>query len=170
MGSIGKADIGSLMLWKRLNLSTIWSRELNEWSDRDGRAVTGGAFDLARDASRSIPEAAGAARSALLTLLGCRQGAAIASTLLTAGASDRMAVYDRRAVDELRILGYSSPNGFCSRFMVTMCELTESVNSTAGFKWCPATWTRHCSCSVAIVSGPYLLNEEESDWGLVRIR
>jgi len=29
-GSIGKADIGALLLWERLNLNTAWTRELNE--------------------------------------------------------------------------------------------------------------------------------------------
>ncbi|MEU5844306.1 hypothetical protein [Rhodococcus sp. NPDC047139] len=39
-GSIGKGDVGALLLWKRLNLSTVWSRDLNEWPDRKVRAVT----------------------------------------------------------------------------------------------------------------------------------
>ncbi|MGX4711173.1 hypothetical protein [Rhodococcus ruber] len=95
-GSIGKADIGALLLWKRLNLSTVWTRDLNEWPDRKVRAVTAEAFELAGDIDRSIPEAAGAARSALLELPGCQHGAAVASTLLTAGAPDHMAVYDCR--------------------------------------------------------------------------
>ncbi|MGW5339174.1 hypothetical protein ACWEQD_12215 [Rhodococcus pyridinivorans] len=136
-GSIGKADIGALMLWKRLNLSTAWTRELNEWPDRKVRAVTGEAFEIARDTNSTIHEAAGAARSRLLELPGCQHGAAVASTLLTAGAPDRMAVYDRRAVAALRVLGYSDPVGRYSRYMTTVCELIETVNAATGATWVP---------------------------------
>ncbi|MFC9788883.1 hypothetical protein [Rhodococcus sp. NPDC127528] len=136
-GSLGKADVGALMMWKRLNLSTVWTRELNEWPDRKVRAVTGTALELARDTGLSIPEAAGRARAALVDLPGCRQGAAVASTLLTAGAPRRMAVYDRRAVVALHNLGYPDPHGFYSRFMSTVAELAELVNGTTGERWCP---------------------------------
>lgn len=136
-GSIGKADIGALMLWKRLNLSTAWTRELNEWPDRNVRAVTADAFELACDTDRSIPEAAGAARSALLELPGCRRGAAVASTLLTAGAPGRMAVYDRRAVAALEGLGFPDPDGDYGRYMTTVCELIETANAVSGGRWSP---------------------------------
>jgi len=46
------------------------------------------------------------ARRVLLKLPGCQHGPAVASAILTAGASDRMAVYDRRAVAALGALGY----------------------------------------------------------------
>jgi len=136
-GALGKADIGALMLWKRLNLSTTWTRELNAWPDRKVRAVTGEAFEIARDTDRSIPEAAGAARSALLELPGCQRGAAVASTLLTAGAPDRMAVYDRRAVATLEGLGFPDPEGYYSRYMSAVCELVEKVTVTTGARWSP---------------------------------
>ncbi|KHJ74201.1 hypothetical protein QR64_03035 [Rhodococcus sp. Chr-9] len=136
-GSIGKADIGALMLWKRLNLSTMWSRKLNEMPDSKVRAITRSAIELARDLSVPTPEAAGSARSVLLTLPGCRQGAAVASTILTAGAPDRMAVYDRRAVDALVVLGYPHPNGYYRRFLATVCDLVELLNQEAGVNWCP---------------------------------
>jgi hypothetical protein len=136
-GSLGKTDIGALMFWKRLNLSTGWTRELNTWDDSKVRDVTGAALELARNTSQVIPEAAGVARVALLELPGCRQGAAVASTLLTAGAPDRMAVYDRRAVDPLRALGYPHPNGRYSRFMANVFELVELVNVTTGVEWRP---------------------------------
>ncbi|MGW4019124.1 hypothetical protein ACXN1G_13635 [Rhodococcus ruber] len=136
-GSIGKADIGALLLWKRLNLSTVWTRDLNEWPDRKVRAVTAEAFELARDTDRSIPEAAGAARSALLELPGCQRGAAVASTLLTAGAPDRMAVYDRRAVTALEGLGFPGPDGYYSRYMTAVCALVETANAVTGGRWRP---------------------------------
>lgn len=136
-GSIGKADIGALLLWKRLNLSTPWTRELNEWPDRKVRVVTAKAFELARDTDRSVPQAAGAARSALLELPGCQRGAAVASTLLTAGAPDRMAVYDRRTVAALVGLGFSAPSGYYSRYMTTVCALLEAVNGATRQGWRP---------------------------------
>jgi len=149
-GSIGKADIGALMLWKRLNLSTTWTRELNEWPDRTVRAITAEAFELARDTDRSIPEAAGAARSALLELPGCQRGAAVASTLLTAGAPDRMAVYDRRTVATLQVLGYLDPDGYYSRFMSAVCDLVEKVNITTGARWRP----RDVDKALFVLGGP----------------
>ncbi|TWH23288.1 hypothetical protein L618_001300001230 [Rhodococcus rhodochrous J45] len=136
-GAIGKADIGGLMLWKRLNLSTAWTRELNEWPDRKVRAITAEAFELARDTDRTIPEAAQAARSALLELPGCQRGAAVASTVLTAGAPDRMAVYDRRAVAALVGLGFPDPDGYYSRYMAAVCELVVKVNVMTGGWWNP---------------------------------
>ncbi|MHC6215194.1 hypothetical protein [Rhodococcus ruber] len=136
-GSIGKADIGALLLWKRLNLSTTWTRELNNLPDREVRKVTAAALDHARDASAVIPDAAREARRALMKLPGCQHGPAVASTILTAGAPDRMAVYDRRAVAALRELGYVDIDSRYSRFMTVVCELVEQVNSSAGVGWCP---------------------------------
>ncbi|MBM9839268.1 hypothetical protein JO861_22220 [Rhodococcus hoagii] len=136
-GSLGKADLGALLLWKRLNLSARWTRALNELPDAEVRTVTGRAYEVARDGDRPIPEAAGEALAVLRMLPGCRHGAAVASTVLTAGAPDRMAVYDRRAATALKALGYSHPNGDYGRFMATVCELTAAVNGATGTKWCP---------------------------------
>lgn len=136
-GSIGKTDIGALMLWKRLNLNTRWTRELNNLPDREVRKVTGAALDRARDASAAIPVAAGEARRELMKLPGCQYGAAVASAILTAGASDRMAVYDRRAVAALGELGYVDVDARYSRFMTVVSELVERVNSAKGTGWCP---------------------------------
>ncbi|WP_216854567.1 hypothetical protein [Rhodococcus opacus] len=134
-GSIGKADIGALMLWKRLNLSTKWARELNDTPDHEVRYITGPALELARDTGRSIPDAAEAARTELLDLAGCRNGAAIASTILTAGAPSRMAIYDRRAVAALVALGFPNPDGYYSRYMATICGLVDLVNNAEGTSW-----------------------------------
>ena len=61
-GSVGKSDIGALMLWKRLNLSAPWTRDLNNMPDRDVREITSAAIELARDDALPIPDAASAAR------------------------------------------------------------------------------------------------------------
>jgi hypothetical protein len=135
-GSLGKADIGALMLWKRLNLSTRWTRALNNMADRDVRKITNEAIELARDRLEPIPDAARQARQALVGLPGCRNGHAVASTILTAGAPTRMAVYDVRAVGALTDLKCPSPEGSYGNYMETVVGLVEEINKT-GANWCP---------------------------------
>lgn len=135
-GSVGKADIGALMLWKRLNLSTKWARALNNMADRDVREITGEAIKLAREPLAPIPDAARQARQALVGLPGCRNGHAVASTILTAGAPTRMAVYDVRAIRALGDLGCPAPKGRYGDYMEAVVGLLEEVNQT-GAKWCP---------------------------------
>ncbi len=111
-GSIGKRDIGALMLWKRLNLSTRWTRALNELSDHHVRTITASALELARETTYSIPDAAGLARQALLDFPGCGASSqAVPSTILTACAPERMSVYDTRVVTALKQLRFSRPIG-----------------------------------------------------------
>jgi hypothetical protein len=136
-GSIGKSDIGALMLWKRLNLSTKWVRALNDLPDKCVRELTQAAITSARDTSRAIPEAARVARMALVDLPGCRTGAAVASTILTAGAPDRMAVYDRWAADALIELDFPNPGGDYSRYMEYVCSLLQDVNKATNKVWLP---------------------------------
>jgi hypothetical protein len=136
-GSIGKGDIGSLLLWKRLNLSTPWTRALNDMSDRDVRTITGLALALARDNGYSIPGSAKAAREALISLPGCRSGQAVASTILTACAPQRMSVYDDRAVAALEQLQCPPPGGYYSRYMSAVCSLADEVNKAHALNWCP---------------------------------
>lgn len=136
-GSLGKVDIGALMLWKRLNLSTRWAGRLNEWADIEVCGVTGRALEAARDTSRPVPEAARQARIALLSLPGCQRGAAVASTLLTAGAPERMAIYDSRAVAALVRLGYDDPRGRYSRYMMAVCDVQDRVNAARSVGWLP---------------------------------
>lgn len=135
-GDLGKGDIGALLLWKRLNLSSRWTRELNELPDAHVRKITGKAIELVRGSARSIPDAASAGREVLLALPGCKSGPAVASTLLTAGAPDRMAVYDRRAVIALRKLGFTAPGRY-SRYMVTLCDIVARVEEHTSLVWCP---------------------------------
>lgn len=134
-GSLGKSDIGALLLWKRLNLNTVWSRALNNTPDAEVRRLTGEAIAQARRTDLSIPDAAREARSLLVHLPGCSNGHAVASTLLVAGAPDRMAVYDRRALKAVHTLGLERPDRY-SRYMATICDLLELVNSS-GRQWVP---------------------------------
>ena len=135
-GSIGKVEIGALMLWKRLNLNSRWTRELNNMTDREIREITQRAIQLARDPLVHIPEGARQARHALVGLPGCRHGHAVASTILTAGAPRRMAVYDVRAVGALKDLRCPDPEGSYGKYMETVVALMGEINQT-GANWCP---------------------------------
>ncbi|WP_281872859.1 hypothetical protein [Brachybacterium paraconglomeratum] len=46
-GSIGKADIGALVVWKRSTATAPWSKKLMNMRDSEVRAVTAGAYELA---------------------------------------------------------------------------------------------------------------------------
>lgn len=138
-GSIGKRDIGALMLWKKLRLNSTWPTDLNEKPDKDVRDITGKALKIARDECVEIPEAAWAARDYLkkMKLPGCRSGPTVPSTILTAGAPDRMAVYDRRAVRALARLGCEDPNGSYYEYMKIVCALATQVNDAKDLGWYP---------------------------------
>jgi len=104
-GSISKADIGALLLWKRLQANTPWARELSSMPDVDVRRITAVAVQAVCDLNTPIVDAAHAGRRALSSLPGFRNGDALASALLLAAAPERMAVYDRHAHTALRKLG-----------------------------------------------------------------
>ncbi|MGW3683347.1 hypothetical protein [Streptomyces prasinus] len=104
-GSLGKADIGALLLWKRLRADTRWAGALMAVADAEVRRVTTAAVAAVRDTSLSRSTAARAGRAALAGLPGFASGDALASAVLTAAAPDRMAVYDHRAHTGLRSLG-----------------------------------------------------------------
>ncbi|WP_236777460.1 hypothetical protein [Arthrobacter crystallopoietes] len=127
--SIGKADIGSLLFWKRLRADTPWVRKLMTVQEAEVRAVTEKAVYAVNDTSLSVPEAASAGRRALSPLPGFEKGDALASALLLAAAPQRMAVYDRRAQAGLENLGLSlsAASGRYGRYM----ELVEDLRSTA---------------------------------------
>jgi hypothetical protein len=128
--SVGKADIGSLLFWKRLRADTRWARELNSESDATVRMATADAREAALDSSLSTPEAASAARRALSRLPGFRTGDALASAVITAAAPERMAVYDKRAHDALRhVVGRKLGNqaGRYGRYMTEVGELLDAV-------------------------------------------
>ena len=134
-GSLGKADIGALLLWKRLNLNTRWAKALNNEQDKDVREITAEAISLASDGP--IPDAAGKARTALLPLPGCANGAAVASTILTAALPDRMAVYDRHAANTLATLGFEHPGKKYSVYMTAVCEVARQLSEHSQREWSP---------------------------------
>ncbi|KUN38619.1 hypothetical protein AQJ30_13845 [Streptomyces longwoodensis] len=104
-GDIGKADIGALLMWKRLRADTPWASELMALADADVRCATAAATAAVRDTTRNRSSAAQAGRAALASLPGFRTGDALASAILTAAAPERMAVYDQRAHSGLLTLG-----------------------------------------------------------------
>lgn len=125
VGSLGKADIGALLLWKRLNASTRWAARLCATPDAEVRRVTGVAVSAVRDCSVDTSTAAKRGRSALSGLAGFTMGDAFASALLTAAAPRRMAVYDRRAHAGLALLGVrlGHTKGRYARYMGAIDDL-----------------------------------------------
>lgn len=95
-GSLGKADLGALYLWKRIPRGK-WASQLLSMPDERVRAATATMVTAARNKALLVPQAAGSARSGLVSLPGMQHGDAFASTAILAAAPDRMAVYDRRA-------------------------------------------------------------------------
>lgn len=119
VGSLGKADIGSLLIWKRLRADTKWAMNLMNTSDQEVRAVTKKVFECANDEILSVPKAAREARRALSSLSGFTTGDALASAVIVAAAPQRMAIYDRRAHEGLALLNIKLANsrGRYSRYM-----------------------------------------------------
>jgi hypothetical protein len=134
--SIGKADIGALLFWKRLRANTPWVSGLMTMREVEVRAVTEKAVSAVNDESLPVPQAASDGRRSLAELPGFKKGDALASALLLAAAPERMAVYDRRARAGLETMGLrlSAKPGRYRRYM----ELVEALRSTAnrhGHTW-----------------------------------
>jgi hypothetical protein len=149
--SIGKADMGALLFWKRLRADTPWVRDLMKMRDLEVRAVTEQAVAAVNDLSLSVPKAASAGRSALSPLPGFEKGDAYASALLLAAAPLRMAVYDRRANAGLESLGrtLTAAPGRYKRYM----EFVEDLRSIA--KRHGHTWTaRDVDVALYWLGGP----------------
>ncbi|WP_328649095.1 hypothetical protein OHS58_17980 [Amycolatopsis sp. NBC_00348] len=91
-GSIGKSDIGALLLWKRLRADTPWASRLMSVPDLEVRATTARVVDAVRDPHSSTPAAAREGRRLLASLPGFTTGDALASAVLVAAAPRRMAV------------------------------------------------------------------------------
>ena len=136
-GTLGKADIGSLLIWKRLRADTKWAMNLMSTPDRDVRAATENVFKFANDAVLAAPEAAKYARSALSSLPGFTTGDALASAVIVAASPTRMAIYDRRAHSGLSLLNITLSNsrGRYSRYM------QEVQNLIGLFRVHGQTWT-----------------------------
>ncbi|MFF5393436.1 hypothetical protein ACFY5H_34945 [Streptomyces sp. NPDC013012] len=104
-GSLGKADIAALVVWKRLSAQTRWVTALMSLPDSQVRAVTERAVASAQDVGLSRGDAARAARGVISELPGFAKGDALASAILTSAAPTRMAVYDRHVQRAINSLG-----------------------------------------------------------------
>ncbi|MYV74564.1 hypothetical protein GT352_11540 [Streptomyces sp. SID1046] len=124
-GSLGKSDIGALLVWKRLSARTPWASALMALPDTQVRAATSKAWDSVRETSLPRGLAAQAGRAALVSLPGFRKGDALASAVLTAAAPHRMAVYDSRAQRALESLGIAltDDSGRYGRYMDILDEI-----------------------------------------------
>lgn len=134
--SIGKVEIGGLLIWKRLQANTRWALELMNVSDQQVHEQTHCSYTAANDLTLSIPEAARAARSALGALPGFKTGDALASAVLLAASPQRFAVYDSRAHLGITRLGIElkSGKGRYSRYMQCVEALRE-LASAHGQVW-----------------------------------
>lgn len=135
--SIGKADIGALLFWKRLQANTPWATRLHLLPDTEVRRSTAVAVEAVNNLSLDTPEAARRGRAALSALPGFARGDALASALLLAAAPTRMAVYDRRAQAALVRLGLklSAASGRYGRYMALVEELRQELSKPGGDAW-----------------------------------
>ena len=135
-GSLGKLDLGALTAWKRLRADTPWMAKLMALPDDDVRAHTGRAVTAARDESKSVPEAASAARSALYPLPGFGHGPALASAVCFAAAPHRLAVYDSRAHRGLSRVGLELAygHGCYGPYMALLTQCCSEL-ATEGHNW-----------------------------------
>ncbi|WP_244213573.1 hypothetical protein [Glutamicibacter nicotianae] len=149
--SIGKVEIGGLLIWKRLQANTRWAMDLMNVPDQRVHELTRDAYLAANDLSLSVPEAARAARSAFGSLPGFKTGDALASAVLLAAAPQRLAVYDRRAHHGLNLLGLTltSGKGRYSRYMDIVEHLRHLAQSNA------EAWTaRDVDVALYKIGGP----------------
>lgn len=96
VGSLGKSDLGALLLWKRIRVGA-WAKKLLGMADTDVREITRKAVVAARDPEANVADAARLARRALIELPGAGIGDAFASAVILAAAPERMAIYDYHA-------------------------------------------------------------------------
>lgn len=135
--SVGKADIGALVLWKRISASTRWASKLMALPESEVREITGRALNKVQDNALTVADAAIAGRRELAALPGFKTGDALASAVLFVAAPTRMAVYDRRAQAGLRMLGLplTSKPGRYGRYMTLVEQLRASVHKSSGVTW-----------------------------------
>lgn len=132
--SIGKADIGALVVWKRLNASTTWATKLMQTPDATVREATGRAWLMVNDETVPVPEAGGTARGMLRDVPGMGGTGAVASAVLVALSPHRMAVWDRRVGKTLTAMGRSPKrgNGKYASYLQTTLELAEDMREASG--------------------------------------
>ncbi|MFJ3128037.1 hypothetical protein ACIPJO_34700 [Streptomyces sp. NPDC086993] len=132
-GSLGKAEIAALVVWKRLSAQTRWVTALMSMPDSEVRVITEQAVASVRDPELSRGEAARAGRGAISELPGFVKGDALASAILTSAAPMRMAVYDRRvqrAIDSLGLTLTDRPGRY-GRYMDLLDTLLEHDGGAA---------------------------------------
>lgn len=136
-GYLTKADIGSLVLWKRISAQTRWARALGNTPDSGVRAKTAKAYELA-NADHPIPDAGQEARWALNSLPGMSSASegALASAVLVACAPTRMAVWDRRVKAGLEHpyvrLPVNRGERYYGRYLEAVVELQDAMTREAG--------------------------------------
>lgn len=128
-GSIGKADIGAIVVWKRISAQTKWAKRFMNTPEKEIRTATARAYALANDPSQTIPDAGGAARSALVGVPGMGGTGAMASAVLLAMSPTRMAVWDRRVGKTLKAIGRrpKSGRGHYARYLDVVVDLAEAM-------------------------------------------
>ena len=136
-GSLGNADIGTLLFWKRLQANTPWARGLNMTPESEVRRHTKAALQAVNDESLSPHDAAVAGREALRPLPGFRHGAALPSAVLLAAAPKRMAVYDRRALSSLHSFGIELAANWYGKYIEILDDLATEHNRRTGGDWNP---------------------------------
>ncbi len=136
LGSLGKADLGAVLLWKRIE-SGRWKETLLCLPDAEVRSVTAHAVAAARDRTLNVPEAAREARSCLAALPGMGTGDAWASAVIFVGAPGRMAVYDRWAHTALGLLGLELTDepGRYGRYMALVEQLRAELRKHGHGTW-----------------------------------
>lgn len=132
--SLGKADIGSLVMWKRITAQTSWAADLGMTPDAQVREATRKAWAAANDALLSIPEAGLSAREALFALPGMGGTGALASAVVLACAPGRMAVWDRRVGQSMVALGChpGRGKGRYGRYLAQVCVLATEMQEVHG--------------------------------------
>ncbi|MGW7101731.1 hypothetical protein [Streptomyces sp. NPDC054838] len=150
-GSLGKADIAALVVWKRLSARTRWASALMSEPDSQVRAITERAVAAVRNTALARGEAARAGRRIITALPGFATGDALASAVLTAAAPTRMAVYDRRVQQALDALGptLTRAPGRYGRYLQLLDDLLEHSTAPSG-GWTHATSTPPCTGPAAI--------------------
>lgn len=135
-GSLGKLDLGALSAWKRVRADTPWMARLMSCPEHKVRQHTERAVTAAQDESRAVPEAAAAARSALIPLPGFGNGDALASVVCFVAAPMRLAVYDSRAHLGLQRLDLILDNrpGRYGRYLELVEQCRDEL-ADQGHKW-----------------------------------
>lgn len=130
---IGKADIGALVLWKRVTANARWANQLMLTSDRrfEPRPVlhiNGPTTRLSISRNRVRPRER---RCGTYRAWGT---AALASAVLLALAPYRMAVWDRRVASRSRRWGCTQRRGvggFYGRYLTTTLELAKAMDEAS---------------------------------------